>query len=48
MHRARRHFRNDPDGTRLPVKLDTATNGELRRFRSPPCIGSCRASRCTR
>jgi hypothetical protein len=22
-------FRNDPDGTRLPVKLDTTTNGEF-------------------
>ena len=22
----------DPDGQRLPVKLDTTTNGELRRF----------------
>ena len=22
-------FRNDPDGTRLPIKLDTATNGEF-------------------
>ena len=22
-------FTNDPDGTRLPVKLDTATNGEF-------------------
>ncbi len=25
----RRVFRNDPDGLRLPVKLDTATNGEF-------------------
>ena len=23
------HYRNDPDGTRLPIKLDTATNGEF-------------------
>ena len=22
-------YRNDPEGTRLPVKLDTATNGEF-------------------
>ena len=28
MHRSRR-FRNDPEGLRLPVKLDTATNGEF-------------------
>src|SRR5215510_672877 len=25
----RRIFRNDPDGLRLPVKLDTTTNGEF-------------------
>ena len=29
MRRTRRTFRNDPDGLRLPVKLDTATNGEF-------------------
>ncbi len=29
MHRTGRTFRNDPDGLRLPVKLDTATNGEF-------------------
>ena len=23
------HYRNDPDGTRLPIKVDTATNGEF-------------------
>ena len=28
MHR-RRRFRHDPEGLRLPVKLDTATNGEF-------------------
>ena len=22
-------YRNDPDGTRLPIKLDTTTNGEF-------------------
>ena len=22
-------YRNDPDGTRLPIKLDTSTNGEF-------------------
>ncbi|HYT97344.1 MAG TPA: amidohydrolase, partial [Casimicrobiaceae bacterium] len=22
-------YRNDPEGTRLPIKLDTATNGEF-------------------
>ena len=22
-------FRNDPDGVRLPIKIDTATNGEF-------------------
>ena len=29
MRRSRRTFRNDPEGLRLPVKLDTATNGEF-------------------
>ena len=29
MRRIRRTFRNDPDGLRLPVKLDTTTNGEF-------------------
>jgi len=29
MRRTRRVFHNDPDGLRLPVKLDTATNGEF-------------------
>ena len=29
MRRIRRVFHNDPDGLRLPVKLDTATNGEF-------------------
>ena len=29
MRRNRRIFRNDPDGLRLPVKLDTTTNGEF-------------------
>ena len=29
MRRTRRIFRNDPEGLRLPVKLDTATNGEF-------------------
>src|SRR5947208_8346564 len=23
------HYRNDPEGTRLPIKLDTTTNGEF-------------------
>src|SRR5580765_249076 len=29
MRRIPRVFHNDPDGLRLPVKLDTATNGEF-------------------
>ena len=31
-------FRNDPDGRRLPVKLDTTSTASTRRSRSSPCI----------
>ena len=32
----RMKYRNDPEGVRLPVKLDNATNGE---FVPAPCPG---------
>ncbi|HEY2818127.1 MAG TPA: amidohydrolase family protein [Casimicrobiaceae bacterium] len=31
------HYRNDPDGGRLPVKLDTTTNGEFAPIPLAPC-----------
>ncbi|HEY4137299.1 MAG TPA: amidohydrolase family protein [Casimicrobiaceae bacterium] len=36
------HYRNDPDGARLPVKLDTTTNGEFAPIPLAPCHHSAR------
>ena len=48
MPRARRHFRNDPDGLHLRSSSTPPPTASSRRFRSRRCIGPATRSRCPR